>query len=85
MSVKTNLTPREAWDPIDPSEFTGDNILHLLRRASWTSRPVDVRALSGKTPDEAMKFLFHRASYPQPHPVMEDFVANVNDGLGSEI
>jgi len=85
MAIKTNLKPKEAWDSIDPSQFTDDNILHLLRRASWAARPVDLRQLSGKTPDEAMKYLFHRSKYPQPHPVLEDYVANINDALGSEI
>lgn len=85
MKLKLDLRPHEAWKPITKSGWTEDNIRHLLRRASWTARPADVRKLVTLGPDKGMEYLFKQANYPKPHPVTAAFPDRVDKELGSEI
>ena len=86
MNLKPSVTPREAWEPINETQWTEDNIRHLLRRASWTARPVDVRRLKAAGLDGSMDYIFKNALYPEPHPVIEDFVNKIDEEIsGDEI
>lgn len=82
--IKIGLRPDNAWKPIDPSAWTEANIRHLLRRASWTARPVDVKGLLNAGPKGMMDYLFGRTSYPEPHPVIDEYASHVDEGLRAE-
>ncbi|MCF6311911.1 MAG: DUF1800 domain-containing protein [Verrucomicrobiales bacterium] len=84
MNVKPAVKPRDAWKPIEASEWTEDKIRHLLRRSSWTARPADVSRLKRAGLDGAMDYLFKRASYPQPNPVIEAYADNADSALAAE-
>ncbi|NOY00126.1 MAG: DUF1800 domain-containing protein [Verrucomicrobia bacterium] len=84
MKLKPAVTPRDAWKPIDASEWSEDKIRHLLRRASWTARPADVTRLKRAGLEGAMEYLFKRSSYPQPHPVIEAYADNADKALAPE-
>lgn len=84
MNVKPAVNPRDAWKPIDASEWSEDKIRHLLRRASWTARPADVTRLKRAGLDGAMEYLFKRAAYPQPHPVIDSYADNADKALSAE-
>ena len=85
MSLKIALRPTEAWKSIDSSDWTEDKIRHLLRRASWTARPADVRRLAKLSPEGAMDYLFKQATYPDPHPVVDAIPGQIDKKLGNEI
>lgn len=85
MKLKPSLRPPDAWGRIDASMWTEDNIRHLLRRASWTARPADVKRLLDAGPDGAMEYLLRRANYPDPHPVIDGLPDKIDRDLGSEI
>ncbi len=85
MSVPTKMTPQTAWKPIAESQWTEDNIRHLLRRASWTARPAEVKRLAAMTPGDAIDHLFKRAQYPTSHPILNEYADKVDEGLGDEI
>lgn len=85
MSTAIRITPQAAWKPIDESQWTEDNIRHLLRRASWTARPAEVARLSKMAPDDAIDHLFRRAQYPDTHPVVTQYAEKVTEELGDEI
>ena len=85
MKFKLTLRPEDAWKPIGKSAWTEDNIRHLLRRASWTARPADVRKLVAIGPEKATDYLFKQANYPEHHPVVDAFPDHIDKELGSEI
>lgn len=84
MNLKPAVSPRDAWRSIDASEWTDDKIRHLLRRASWTARPADVARLQRAGLDGAMEYIFKRAAYPEPHPVIDAYADNADQALSSE-
>ncbi|MBP7951616.1 MAG: DUF1800 family protein [Verrucomicrobiales bacterium] len=82
--LNIKLRPLNAWMRIEPAHWTEASVRHLLRRATWTARPVDVRELMKVGPAGMMDYLFGRAAYPNPHPVIEDFVSKIDAGLTGE-
>ena len=82
--VKYAIRPDDAWKRIDATAWTEANIRHLLRRASWTARPVDVKGLLKAGPGGMMEYLYSRATYPDPNPVIDEYATHVDEGLGSE-
>ncbi len=85
MKIKPSIDPRTAWEPMTDAMWTEDNIRHLLRRASWTARPVDTRRLATIGSEGAMDYLFKQASFPNPHPVIEAFADKIDSELGGEM
>ncbi len=80
--IKIGLRPDQAWKPIDASAWTEANVRHLLRRASWTARPADVKGLMKAGPKGMMEYLYGRAAYPDPHPVVEEYASYVDEQIG---
>ncbi len=85
MKIQPSIDPKTAWEPMTDAMWTEDNIRHLLRRASWTARPVDTKRLLGIGREGAMEYLYKQASFPESHPVIEEFADKADEELAGEM